>query len=368
MIYYLPLESYNERYTYQLANWTVSRFKEQGIPYKVINGIQLPQATHIRNSVALDPVGRSYFTLTQTAKLVELLDSKITSDDVIYMQDLFQPGYEALPYIVQQTNIKPTIATHLLAQSIDPNDFTFPMREWMRHFELMVDKTASVIFVASSCQAEAMRTALFNCRVEVVGLPFDKNEVRNRVAQKPYFQRKNRVVFSSRWDIEKQPEFYLKVAQIMKSNYPDWEFCVCTGQPKLRSNSPHLLQIAREAEASGLITIYENLSKNEYYEILANSKIQFNCALQDFVSNTLNEASALGTLSLLPAYLSFPEAVNNNSNQLYTPWSVKDACNKMTQMIEEPVLNEVSYSADRQHETLNKVIKVLQEFAGEKRT
>jgi hypothetical protein len=36
----------------------------------------------------------------------------------------------------------------------------------------------------------------------------------------------------------------------------------------------------------GLLTIYEDLEKNEYYNIVNDSRVVFNCALQDWVSST----------------------------------------------------------------------------------
>ena len=60
-------------------------------------------------------------------------------------------------------------------------------------------------------------------------------------------------------------------------------------------------------EKEGTLKIYENLKKDEYYEILADSRVLFNCALQDWVSNTVSEADSLGTNVLFPAYRSFPE-------------------------------------------------------------
>ncbi|NDD50554.1 MAG: serine/threonine protein phosphatase, partial [Flavobacteriia bacterium] len=52
----------------------------------------------------------------------------------------------------------------------------------------------------------------------------------------------------------------------------------------------------------GKLQIFENLQKNQYYAILNNSRVLFNCALQDWVSNTVSEADACGANVLYPAY------------------------------------------------------------------
>ena len=59
----------------------------------------------------------------------------------------------------------------------------------------------------------------------------------------------------------------------------------------------------------------------------------FNCALQDWVSNTASEADALGTNCLYPAYRSFPESFANDLECLYIPWSMDDAINKLNHLI-----------------------------------
>ena len=46
--------------------------------------------------------------------------------------------------------------------------------------------------------------------------------------------------------------------------------------------------------------IYTGLKKDDYYNLLADSKVLFNCALQDWVSNTVSEADPFGTLTLYP--------------------------------------------------------------------
>ena len=368
-IYFMPLEKYIERYTYQLQEWTERRFQTYGLDYVVVEGKNLRKDERIKTGVALDAHGRSYYALTQTAEMVRLLqEGDIAQEDILYNQDMFQPGWEAIPYILDQMppEKRPRTYTHCLAQSIDVNDFTFPMRRWMRHYELLVDSTISGILVASDCMVDLLRMAMFTAPIHLVGLMFDKYEVRERAGKlKPLYERKNRVVFASRWDEEKQPWFYMDMIEKIKRavgisyDLQDCEFAICTGAEHLRSNKPEYVRRAKEMEKDGKLVICENLTKNQYYKILGDSRAHFNCALQDFVSNTLNEASALGTPSLLPAYLSFPEAVNNNRDHLYVPWSIDDAIGQLNHMIQFPPYNSIKYPADTHTETLEKVIDVL---------
>lgn len=358
MIYYLPLEPYKERYTWQLRQWETDAFKRNGAAYVEIDGQTF--GAGINTGVVLDAHGRSHWALTQTANLVRVL-SEATSDDAIYITDMFQPGYEALPYILAQCSAaqRPKVFVRCHAQSVDRNDFTFPMRRWMRHYEMMVDRSCSGIFVASTVHKEMLELSMFDAPVHVVGLPFDAGEVQQRMPDaKPLHERKRRIVFSSRWDAEKQPHFYMDLIQKAKQKpeFADVEFCVCTGSQTLRSNDP--TAVAR-ALAMPELAVYTGLAKEDYYGILADSRVQFNCALQDFVSYTLLEASALGTPSLLPAHLSFPEAVFNNAEQMYIPWSIDDAIAKLERLLALESAPWIGRPAAHHDRSLDRIVTIL---------
>jgi len=90
---------------------------------------------------------------------------------------------------------------------------------------------------------------------------------------------------------------------------------------------------ARQMEKEGTLTIYENLKKNQYYNILADSRVLFNCALQDWTSNTVSEADSLGCNVLFPGYRTFPEVFANDETRLYVPWSGRDAMEKLKKLL-----------------------------------
>jgi glycosyltransferase involved in cell wall biosynthesis len=361
---YLPLEPYEERYTLQLADWTKARFASRGIEVVEVLGDRLPGSTRIETGVVLDAHGRCHWALTQTARLVQMLrDGDLTSEDAICTQDLFHPGWEAVPYILDQTpqTHRPRCYTQSWAQSVDPNDFTFSMRRWMRHFEMLADVTHAGIFVASTCHVDLHRIAMFNAPIYVVGLPFDRDGVRARLTKplKPWAERTKRIVFTSRFDREKQPHFFMDVVEAASKKLPDHEFAISTSAATLRSNEPGAVARARSLAQAGLLSIYEGQSKTQYYDLVADSRVHFNCALQDFVSFTMLEASAFGTPSLLPAYLSFPEAVFHERRQLYVPWSLRDAVHQLVRMTDAPPLDVVTRPADVHHRSLDRVADVL---------
>ena len=168
----------------------------------------------------------------------------------------------------------------------------------------------------------------------VSGLAFDKTEVRLRVGQlKEWSERDQRVVFAARFDQEKQPDFFMDIAEQLAPT--GIEFALVQGGP-LRSNNQKYVDRARNLETRGLLKIYENQKKNDYYEILNSSKVMFNCALQDWTSNTVSEADALNCNVLFPAYRSFPEIFANCHERMYVPWSKDDAINKLQKLLVQP--------------------------------
>ena len=338
----MGLESYQARYTYQLTDWTKRAYDKRGIKYEIVPGDTIDDSEAIVTGQVLDAHGRSYFSMSQMMNLVKMLKAgEITSNDAIFFEDMFQPGMESLPYILQQTpeKYRPTIYLRCLAQAIDPDDFVhvWGMSKWMSLYEQMCNEIPNVVILASNEEMVAhMKIANWKAPIyNISGLSFGKEEVQSRVEQKPFMERKNRVVFGARWDQEKQPQFFMDMITKFKEKHPETEFAICQGGP-LRSNNDYYVKEAKYLQKKGLLTIHENLKKNDYYNILADSRVLFNCALQDWTSNTVSEADALGCNVLFPAYRSFPEVFANDHTRLYVPWSQQDAMAKLELLLSKP--------------------------------
>jgi hypothetical protein len=289
-----------------------------------------------------------------------------SNEDIIYFEDMFQPGIESLPYILKQIpeSLRPRIFVRCLAQSIDPDDFVhvWGMGEFMGHYERMVDSFVDGVLATNEEMVMPMKIAGWKAPIyNISGLAFGKAEVQSRVPGiKPWAERKSRVVFSARWDQEKQPDFYMDLIESWHKHHPNIavEFAVCSGG-KLKSNSESYMQRTRDLQAAGKLVIYEDLEKNDYYNIVNDSRVVFNCALQDWVSNTVSEADALGCNVLYPAYRSFPETFSNDHSRLYVPWSIEDALNKLEILLtwQHPRMGQIS---NRNDGTIDRVIDILQ--------
>ena len=339
----MGLEPYKARYTLQLQDWNETIFKQRGIDYVLVPGETLTSDQAIVTGQVLDAHGRSYFGMSQLMNLVKMMkEGQLTNEDVIYFEDMFQPGIESLPYILNQIDIshRPRIFVRCLAQSIDPDDFVhvWGMSKWMGLYEKMVCElvrdSGGAVLASNEEMVMHMKIAGWECPIyNISGLAFGKDEVRNRVKDiKPFDKRKLRVVFAARWDQEKQPDFYMDIIEEYTKIHKDVEFALLSGA-KLRSNNSSYMERTLRLEREGKLKIYSDLDKNEYYELLNDSRVLFNCALQDWVSNTVSEADALGCNVVYPAYRSFPETFANDHTRMYVPWSKTDALIKLSNAI-----------------------------------
>lgn len=366
---YIPLEPYENRYTYQLLDWSTRQFKECGITVEVVLGKSLGNTITVGQ--VLDAFGRPYWAMSQIQELlVKLSNNEFSSDDFIFFEDMFHPGIESLFYAMDQMfyndrgQYVPHIGMRCLAQTIDPDDFVHytGMESWMRHYEKMVVERLKVLFVASREMLGYIKSAGWRVKTVVTGLPFCKEEVLGRVGKvvKPFEERPYKIAFASRIAKEKNINFLVNFARrafakcnvsttILSGNKLDKEM--------IDNDFPRL----SEAITVGIIQVKDGLSKNQYYEELQNSRVLFNCSYQDWVSNTASEADTLGCNLLFPAYRSFPEAFNNDHTRMYVPWSIEDAVDKLVPLLENPH-NRIGHFAGKQNATNWRTINAIKEL------
>lgn len=368
----MGLEPYEGRYTLQLEDWSRTVFERRGIEYISVPGVTIDNTKSIQVGQVLDAHGRSFFGMSQMMNLVQLMrNGEVTGEDVVFFEDMFQPGIESLPYIMDQipAEQRPKVWVRCLAQAVDPDDFVhvWGMSKWMSLYEAMVNEFVTGVLASNEEMVAHMKIANWRAPLyNVSGLAFGKAEVQGRVGKiKSWKDRANRVVFAARWDQEKQPDFFMDIVeQCSNSVNPitfersQTEFAILQGGP-LRSNNSKYIERARALEAQGKLKIYENLKKNDYYNILNDSKVMFNCALQDWTSNTVSEADALGCNVLFPAYRSFPEIFANDHTRMYVPWSKEDAIAKLWQLLSKPHPDQGKIS-DWTDGTIDRYIDIMQ--------
>lgn len=353
-VFYFGLEPLKARYTYQLSKeWMPATFA----PYETageLEFIDIPGEfdpdQQIKVGAVLDAVGRGKFAMSQCSNFLDMINNDQVKDgDVIFLQDYWTPGMDAIWYALDLYGIKVKVYAMLHAQSVDEYDFTWPMREWMRHYELGLDNRMSGIFVGSTIHKEQLREAGFNAPIHVVSLPLHLDMTLAKLPnyadalQHGLIKKKNKVVYSSRLDKEKNPFFMLEVAELFLSDNPDYVWHVTTSGKSFKSMVPGVIEAMNSlAQRQPRFKLLANLTKEEYYTELATAKIQFNSSLQDYVSWTVLESTAFGCDVVFPNFRSFPEFIP--ADRMYTPFSVKDAVYTLYQVCGEEYTRDYNFA------------------------
>ena len=267
-VFYFGLEPLKARYTYQLSKeWMPNAFKpyvdNKKIKFIDVEG-EFDPDQQIKIGAVLDAVGRGKFAMSQCSNFLDMLNNDEVSDgDVIFLQDYWHPGIESILYAIDLYGIKLDIYAMLHAQSVDEYDFTYPMKSWMRGFELGLDKRMTGIFVGSSIHKEQLRNAGFESPIHVVSLPIDKQATLDKLPN--YDSLKDRekvVVYSSRLDKEKNPYFMMEVAREFLNEHPDWEWHITTSGKEFKSMLPGVIESLNTlAKENNRFKLLDNLTK-----------------------------------------------------------------------------------------------------------
>ena len=335
-LFYFGLEPLKARYTYQLSKeWMPATFEPYAneLEFIDVEG-EFDPDQQIKIGAVLDAVGRGKFAMSQCANFLDMLNlDEVKDGDIIFLQDYWHPGIESILYALDLYGINVKIYAMLHAQSVDEYDFTYTMRNWMRGFELGLDKRMTGIFIGSTVHKEQLREAGFTAPIHVVSLPIHKQATLAKLPEYNSLDKKDVVVYSSRLDKEKNPFFMMEVAKEFLKQKPDFEWHVTTSGKEFRSMLPGAIDALNKlAEEEPRFKLLNGLTKEEYYTELATCKIQFNSALQDYVSWTVIEATAFGADIVYPNFRSFPEFVDND--RMYKAFDVQSAIDTIHDVLE----------------------------------
>lgn len=349
---HLPLEPYGSRYTEFLKAWEAKAFARDFQVRSLVpqRDADTPLVMDIQTGSVLDATQRPLWAMSQVR---ELLTTAHPDQRKVYCSDFYHSGLDALAYSRRRFRL----SSFCWAQTFDRYDFTCSMQAWMRPWEIMAFELYEKVFVASPILKELIVSALPHVeeKVFVVGLPYDSAHVRAQWTTQDTPDENYDVVYSSRWDIEKNPGFFLDLVELRD----DLRFLVCTGSPDLKGNDSSAVQRALRLEERGRLTIRRHLTKPRYFGLLSKTQVQFNCALQDWVAFTLLDALTFGCQPLYPNRRSFPEALRYSEANLYTPNSLPDADRKLSGILSG---SGFAKSADvlAEHDgTLGRISKIL---------
>jgi len=300
MIYYLPLEHLEERYTIHLDETISEYLLKNNIPNIKIYPKNLKKKRIIKGSF-LDAPFTTMFKSEQIKELAKYYNSdKIKDDDIVFVSDLWFPGLESIAYMNYFCNKKVKLRGILHAGSFTDTDFVRDMERWAKNFEDIIFDIADKIFCGSEfIKKDVMKKRIVNPdKLIVTGLPLDYKHL-NEFKDK-HFKKENIVVFNGRNVDEKQPWLF---EELKKRFSNDVKF----------------------------VNTQKNMySKKDYYNLLARSKVVVSFALQENFGFGINEAVYLNCIPVLPNRLVYPEYYSQD--YLYNSFEecvkkVKDALN-----------------------------------------
>lgn len=300
-IWYVPLEKLEQRMYAQINTQMKASFQRFGVDFQEI----LPEykADQIREGGWVMPAaGHCLFCSQQLAILLQhLVNGDVGDNDIIYFDDLWFPGLEALFYSKHLMKKHFSVYGFIHAGSFTYADFVYPMSTWARDLERSWFNACDGIFVGT----KQTKNDIVECgliadsdKVVITGLPFnvDTSLLSNQVVKK-----ENIIIFAHRDDPDKKVDEFFKLLQLFKKRNFDFKFKVFItgGGRAVRQSTRGLFASIPEVE------FCPNLTKQEYYNILQKSKVMVSTAIQENFGVCTQEALAFNVVPICPDRLSY---------------------------------------------------------------
>lgn len=273
---YFPLEHIPNRYTTHLDRDILSYLIEKKIKFSYLEPKVPEEGKCTIGGNFLNADATVYRQMHQMAQFCEMIcKGEVPDDETIFVTDVWNFGILAIPYLnfFCKKNLKVRGLLH--AGSFTDTDFVRQMERVYKGFEESLFDICEQIFVGSNfIKNDVIQKRYVNPdKLIVTGLPLDfENLKKYRTEGKKV----DRVVFNGRNVDEKQPYLF----ELLKKKRPQYQY---------------------------VNTQAENLSKDEYYRVLAESKCVVSFALQENFGYGVQEAVYLGCVPVLPNRLAYKE-------------------------------------------------------------
>lgn len=283
MLYNIPIESLEERYSAQWNQWFPREFTRLGVRFETIDPpCEGLVRKHIVDGAFLDVLGTNIYKNVQMFRILRAaIAGEIMDGDVFFFHDLWFPGLEALFYIRDGMGLDIKIAGLLHAGTYDPHDFLTQkgMRKWGKHAEACWFEGVDLVMVATKFHADLLLTNLhesgvhhsFVSRLRVVPFPLMILGVQS--------EKEDLIVFPHRLAPEKAPHEFDAINDLA----------------------------LHETSARFVKTKDECSTKAEYYHLLRKAKVAVSTARQETWGIAMQEALTYNCIPVVPDRLSYRE-------------------------------------------------------------
>ena len=285
-IHIVDIEAVDTRYTKQWKDYLPPQLQRAtNEDVKVISGGETPQAT--TPGAFLNFGGTNVYKSKQLEKIGEMFcDGSVEDGDYFLYTDAWNPTVIQLRYMAELLGVDITIGGLWHAGSYDPQDFLGRLignKPWVRLAEQSMFETYDHNFFATNFHIEMFGNTLLACMQEdyeqegkIVRAGWPMEYLASSLEQYKGMPKKDLILFPHRIAPEKQVDIFRN----LKDKLPQYEFIVCQDQ---------------------------QLSKNEYHNLLGQAKLVFSANLQETLGISWYEGALVGALPMVPDRLSYTE-------------------------------------------------------------
>jgi glycosyltransferase involved in cell wall biosynthesis len=289
-VFLVDLEAVSTRYTGEWKIHIPSLLKKAGHNVQVIAGPEdIPSAT--TPGAFLNFGGTNIYKSAQVEQISRLFcNGSICANDHFIFTDAWHPGIINLKYMSELLGIPVTIHALWHAGSYDPQDFLGRLigdAPWVRHAEQSFFHAIDHNYFATdfhidlfaksfseTMDDEWKMTMIEQGKIVRTGWPMEYMD--GTLTMYKNMPKRDLILFPHRIAPEKQVEIF----RDLKEHLPQYEFVVCQDQ---------------------------QLTKNEYHNLLGEAKIVFSANLQETLGISCYEGTIVDAIPMVPDRLSYNE-------------------------------------------------------------
>ena len=282
-IFIVDIEAVDTRYTAQWKEYLPKQMQRAiNEDVKVISGGETPQAT--TPGAFLNFGGTNVYKSKQLETIGEMFcNGQVADGDYFLYTDAWNPTVIQLKYMAELLGVNITIGGLWHAGSYDPQDFLGRLigdKPWVRHAEMSMYECYDDNFYATNFHIDLFTdTMMDNYDVDIekaikVGWPMEY--LKDSLTSYKGMVKRDLILFPHRVAPEKQVEIFRDLAERL----PQYEFVVCQEQ---------------------------ELTKNEYHNLLGEAKMVFSANLQETLGISWYEGALVDAIPMVPDRLSYSE-------------------------------------------------------------
>ena len=291
-IFLVDLEAVETRYTGQWKTHVPNILRKRGHDVQVISGpTDIPSAT--TPGAFLNFGGTNIYKSAQVEQIGRLFcNGSVHPGDHFIFTDAWHPGIINLKYMSELLGIK--VITHGLwhAGSYDPQDFLGRLignEPWVRHAEKSFYHSFDYNWFATDFHINMFGKNLLDWQHDMGGMTtkqlndhgiyrtgWPMEYMEDVLTSYKGMKKRDLILFPHRIAPEKQVEIF----RDLKEHLPQYEFVVCQDQ---------------------------QLTKNEYHNLLGESKLVFSANLQETLGISWYEGAIVDAIPMVPDRLSYSE-------------------------------------------------------------